>query len=81
MKAKGHTGVRWHPLFLRWCLNLFRVSPKAYEIMRESGMQLPTSRNLNDYPHWVSAKPGFQHKIDQLLIKEARVEELKNWQR
>ena len=81
LKAKKRTGIRWHPLFIRWCLNLSRVSPKSYEVLRESGMELPTRRTLNDYTHWVSAKPGFQNAIDDLLIKEARVEELEDWQR
>ena len=29
LKLKRKTGIRWHPLFVRWCLNLPRVSPKA----------------------------------------------------
>ena len=81
LKAKGRTGIRWHPLFVRWCLNLSQVSPKAYKIMRESGMQLPTRRTLNDYTHWVSAKPGFQHEVDTFLRTEAKVDELEDWQR
>ena len=60
-KAKRVTGVRWDPLFIRWCLNLSRVSPKAYEIMRESGISLPTRRTLSDYTHWMSE--GFQAKL------------------
>ena len=67
-KAKK-TAVHWHPLFIRWCLNLSRVSPKAYEIMRESGIRLPTRRTLNDYTHCVSAEPGFQNfDFDFLLV-------------
>ena len=73
--------MRWHPMFVRRCLNLSRVSPKAYGILRESGIQLPTRRTLNDYTHWVTAKPGFQYEIDELLIREAKVEELEDWQR
>lgn len=78
---KGPTGVRWHPLFIRWCLNLSRVSPKAYEIMRESGMSLPTRRTLNDYTHWLSAKPGFSCEVDDFLRTEAKLDELEDWQR
>lgn len=81
LKAKTRTAVRWHPLFVRWCLNLSRVSPKAYEIIRESVMQLPTRRTLNDYTHWVSAEPGFHNDMDEMLMKEYRVEELEDWQR
>ena len=59
MNVKGKSGVCWHPIFLRWCFNLSRVSPKAYDIIKQSGIQLPTRWTLNDYTHWVSAKPGF----------------------
>ena len=81
MKKKKREGMRWHPLFIRWCLNLSRVSPKAYEIMKESGIQMPTRRTLNDYTHWVSAKPGFSYEVDVFLRTEVRVDELDNWQR
>ena len=80
-KSKGRTGVRWHPLFVRWCLNLSRISPKAYEVMRESGLQLPTRRTLNDYTHWVSSSPGFQSDVDMFLKEEAKVDDLEEWQR
>ena len=81
MKVKSKTEIRWHPLFIRWCLNLSRVSPKAYEVLKESGFQMPTRRTLNDYTHWVSAKPGFNHEVDVFLQTEAKVETLEEWQR
>ena len=81
MNLKGKQGMRWHPLFIRWCLNLSRVSSKAYEVMKESGIQLPSRRTLNDYTHWVSAKPGFNHEVDVFLRQEAKVDDLKDWQR
>ena len=56
------------------------MSPKAYDILRESGVQLPTRRTLNDYTHWISAKPGFQNNIDDHLASEAKVNQLKDWQ-
>ena len=63
MNVKGKSGVRWHPIFLCWCLNLSRVSPKAYDIIKQSGIQLLTRWTLNDYTQWVSAKPGFNHEV------------------
>ena len=71
------TSVRWHPLFVRWCLNISRVSPKAYAIM----LQLPTRRTLNDYTHWISAKPGYQHEVEEFLMHEIKVYDLEDWQR
>jgi hypothetical protein len=79
--VKGPTGVRWHPLFIRWCLNLSRVSPKVYEVMRESGISLPTRCTLNDYTHWISAKPGFSSEVDDFLRTEAKIDKLKDWRR
>ena len=64
MKLKRKEGMCWHPLFIRWCMNLSCVSPKAYEVMKESGIQMPSRRTFNDYTHWVSAKPGFNHEVD-----------------
>ncbi len=58
-----------------------RVSPKSYEIMKESGFQMPTRCTLNDYTHWVSAKPGFNHEVDIFLRTEAKVDELNDSQR
>jgi hypothetical protein len=49
--------------------------------MRESGIQLPTRRTLNDYAHWVSAKPGFSHEVDSFLRWEVIVDELEDWKR
>jgi hypothetical protein len=81
LKVKGRRGIRWHPLFIRWCLNLSRVSPKAYEVLRESGIEMPTRQTLNDYTHWVTAKPGFSHEVDIFLRKERKLELLEEHQR
>ena len=80
-KVKGTTGIRWHPLFIRWCLNLSRISQKAYDVMRESDISLPTRRTLNDYTQWISAKPGFSCAVDMFLKTEAKIDELEEWQR
>lgn len=50
-------------------------------MMRESGIQLPTKRTLNDYTHWTSAEPGFQNEIDDMLVREAGIDKLEDWQR
>ena len=81
LSVKCKQQIRWHPLFIRWCLNISRVSPKAYDILRESGIELPTRCTLNDYTHWVSAKPGFQNDVHELLASETKVEQLEDWQR
>ena len=49
--------------------------------MRESGISLPTRRTLNDYTHWIAAKPGFSCEVDEYLLTEAKINDLDNWQR
>ncbi len=78
---KEKSSMRSHPLFVRWCLNLSRISPKAYKVMKDSRVQLPTRRTLNDYTHWVTMKPGFSHEIDTFLSTEAKVNEFVEWKR
>ena len=58
-----------------------RVSPKAYEVLQESGIQLPSQLTLKDYTHWVSAEPGFNHEVDSFLKTESKVDELDEWQK
>lgn len=82
MKVKGNTGRRWHPLFIRWCLNIALASPKTYEIIQDSGfITLPSKRTLRDYTHWFKSKPGFQVEVDRFLREEAKVEGLEEWKR
>ena len=50
------------------------MSPKAYEMLKESGIQMPTRRTLNDYTHWLSVAPGFHNAIDNMLVSEATIE-------
>ena len=56
-KVKGHGGMRWHPLILRWCLYMKYFSTNAYETLR-GVLKLPSTRTLRDYTHWAEAKPG-----------------------
>ena len=77
LNAKKKTSVRWHPLFVRWCLSIMLSSPKTYDIIRDSGfISLPCRRTLRDYTNWMKTKPGFQSEIMKLLQTEAKVDEL-----
>ena len=56
---RSSKGVRWHPLFIKWCIYLRHQSSKAYECMRDSGcIYLPSQRTLRDYTNCVKASPG-----------------------
>lgn len=82
MKVKGKTGRRWHPIFIRWCLNIALTSSKAYDMIRDSGfITLPSKRTLRDYTHFFKSEPGFQVEVDDFLRKEAKVEDLEDWKR
>ena len=60
--------IRWHPVMVKWCLNLKLLSTSAYHAMRRSGfIKLPTERTLRDY---TSNKCGFQDTVHQQLLQE-----------
>ena len=41
-KVKNARQMRWHPMMIRWCLNLKLLSTKAYHSLRTSGfIKLP----------------------------------------
>ena len=67
-KYKNPKSMKWHPLFIKWCLYLRHVSSKSYEILRTSGLRLPSQSTLRDYTHYLPAKIGFSPEIDQHLV-------------
>ena len=74
--------MRWHPMMIRWCLNLKLLSSSAYNSLRSSGfIKLPSERTLRDYTHYFKSKSGFQVKVDAMLLKEASVDGLPDWKR
>ena len=81
-KAKGSSGIRWHPMMIRWALNLKMISSAGYHAMRTAGfIQLPSERTLRDYTHYFKEKAGFQKEVNEQLMKEARISELNDVQR
>ena len=73
--VKDHRQVRWHPLLIKWCLNLKLLSSSAYSAMRTSGfLTLPSERTLRDYVHHFKDKPGFQKEVHELLLQEMKLE-------
>ena len=53
--------MRWHPLVIRFALNLKYMSTSAYRAVHQSGIiSLPSQRTLSDYTHWASAHSGVQ---------------------
>ena len=53
--------MRWHPLMIRFALNLKYLSSSAYEAVRQTGLiNLPSQRTLSDYTHWTTPHSGVQ---------------------
>ena len=75
-------GMRWHPLFIKWCLYLRHQSSKAYETLRESGcIQLPSQRTLRDYSNCTKAGAGFSAAVDCQLMQAAGMASCPAWKK
>ena len=72
--ATGPQQRRWHPLLIKWCLNLRMMSSAAYHNLRTSGMlQLPSERTLRDYSNVIKSGDGFHMDVLKQLYDEARM--------
>ena len=64
--------MKWHPLFIKWCLYLRHLSGKSYEHLRQSGcLKLPSQATLRDYTHYIPTKTGFSTEVDRDLLDVA----------
>ena len=65
---KDSRSMKWHPLFIKWCLYLRHLSGKAYETMRKSKcIHLPSQRTLRDYTHYTTTRIGFSSEVDKQI--------------
>lgn len=61
--------MRWHPLVIRFALNLKYMSSSAYQAVSQSGIiNLPSQRTLSDYTNWSSAHNGIQFESIEKLV-------------
>ena len=74
--AKTPQQIRWHPMLIKWCLNLKLLSSSAYNALRTTGFLKLPSGTLRDYIHYFSNRPGFQNEVHQQLIKEINLMKL-----
>ena len=66
--------VRWHPVIIKWCLNLKLMCSSAYHALRSSGfIKLPSERTLRDYTHYFKNICGFLIEVDKQLLDEANL--------
>jgi len=70
------TGVRYHPMVIRYCLSLAAKSSSAYEDIRYNAktgtgfLVLPSLRRLRDYKNYIHPQRGFnKHIINELKSK------------
>lgn len=71
---------RWHPMLIRWCLNLKMLSSSAYDSLRRI-LTLPCGRTLQDYTHFIKAGVGIQADVTRQLMSEVKIETLEDWQK
>lgn len=76
-RLKDLRQMRWHPLIIRWCLNLKLISSAAYHATRSVGfIKLPSERTLRDYTHYFKSRAGFQLEVNKQLQEEAKIHDL-----
>ena len=69
---KNAKSMRWHPIFIKWCLYLRHLSGKSYEMLRNSGcIKLLSQRTLRDYTHYITTTIGFSTEVDKNLLDVA----------
>ena len=73
--------MRWHPLMIKWCLYLRHLSGSAYELLRNSGLKLPSQRTLRDYSYISPTSIGFSNQVDQQLMEAANIAECEKFQK
>ena len=67
--SANKTGVRYHPMIIRYCLTLAFKSPSTYDEIRydeqhQSGfLILPSRRRLRDYKNYIRPQQGFNAKV------------------
>ena len=67
MKSSA-TGVRYHPMIIRFCLSLAAKSLSCYEELRNSKvLVLPSQRRLRDYRNAIRPQRGFQNEVVEEL--------------
>jgi len=66
--SRSSTGVRYHPMIIRFCLSLAAKSPSCYEELRNSKVLiLPSQRRLKDYRNAIRPQRGFNQQIVEEL--------------
>lgn len=66
--SSSQTGVRYHPMIIRYCLSLAAKSPSCYEELRRSKiLVLPSQHTFKDYQNCIRPTRGFQEGVVEEL--------------
>lgn len=68
-KLKNKRTVRWHPLMIRFALNLKYLSSNAYRAVGKF-LSLPSERTLRDYTHIVRVDAGVSQSLIERMKKD-----------
>ena len=74
----SRNGVRYHPMLIRFCLNLVSKSPSAYEELRYNEKDgtgfliLPSQRRLRDFRNYIKPQRGFNKEIINELVEKTK---------
>ena len=69
---KDKRQMRWHPLVIRFALNLKYLSTSSYRVMRQSGIiHFPSERirTLSDYTHWTKPHSGISLDVIEEFVR------------
>lgn len=76
LNRKDPRGHRWHPAMIRFALHIKSISSSAYEAMRDSGfINLPCSRTLFNYSHYIQPQEGASSDLIQLVKNQIKKKE------
>ena len=74
----SRNGVCYHPMLIRFCLNLVSKSPSAYEELRYNEKDgtgfliLPSQRRLRDFQNYIKPQRGFNKEIINELVEKTK---------
>ena len=73
-KLKNKKGMRWHPLMIRFALNMKYLSSTAYRSLG-SFLALPSQRTLRDYTHFMKFDAGVNGDVVKRLKEDMKFEQ------
>ena len=71
---------RWHPMIIRWCLQLKMISSGAYNVLRRV-LVFPCGHILRDYTHFIRAGVGIQAEVTEQLMSAVNMKNLNEYEK